>query len=289
MTRMSENCSTSSEESVCVATPDTSDLESRPVELKLTAENLVDLDVPVDPQISPSGRQVVYSLQPATKAGPYGVSSLWIADIGEEHSAQQLTWGNCKDEQAQWSPDNEHIVFISDRAKPGKSSTIYILSVQALESPCHITSPENMRKISSCKWNSDGTYIAYLSADEKTPEQKASEEAKNDAIIYHSAWEYHRLRCVDVKTGDVTTLFQEDNHVNEFTWKPNSTQIAYVLHETPDLNSAAHKGVSFGIVDLDDKLPHTICSFPGAVSNLTWVGQDLYFLGGATPALRTGT
>ena len=60
---------------------------------EVTAEALVDLPLPHDVHISPDGRKVVYSVSPIGKAGEHEVSSLWIADVGKEHSARQITSG----------------------------------------------------------------------------------------------------------------------------------------------------------------------------------------------------
>ena len=70
----------------------------------LTAAALVDLECPEDVRVSASGKHAVYCLRPATKTGEYETASLWIADVGKERSARQLTSGLFKDESPQWSP-----------------------------------------------------------------------------------------------------------------------------------------------------------------------------------------
>jgi len=95
--------------------------------------------------------------------------------------------------------DEKHVAFISDRGERGKSSAIYILSLSGGEA-YPITEFKNEKPISSLAW-SPGKYIAYLSTDEKTPEQQKKEEDKLDARVYGGEWEYHRLRCVHVGGG----------------------------------------------------------------------------------------
>jgi len=261
---------------------------------ELTAEALVDLKIPKDLQISPDGLQCVYSLHPASKKQEHEVSSIWIADIGSEHSARPLTSGPFKDEQPQWSPDGKHIAFVSDRAKHGESSAIYLVPNTSGE-PVAITKAENKKKISNFSWNPNGKDIAFLSPDEKTAEKEAKEKRKDDAKVYAEDWEYNRLRCVDVKSGEVTTLFGEDHHVSHFAWKHDSTEIAYVVQETPDKNSAAYHGVTFARLSMTTRKTSLICNFPGPISHLCWWSKTtpetpwvpppgfLYFLAGMSP------
>ena len=113
----------------------------------LTAAALADLESPEHARVSASGKRVVYCLRPATKKGEYETSSVWIADVKKERSARRSTSGLFKDESPQWSPDGTTIAFISDRARHGQSSAIYLLPVDSSE-PFPITDPKNEKKIS---------------------------------------------------------------------------------------------------------------------------------------------
>ena len=64
----------------------------------LTPEALVDLQCPEDVRLAPSGTHVVYCLRPASRRGDHETSSLWTAEVGKEHSAQQFTSGLFNDD-----------------------------------------------------------------------------------------------------------------------------------------------------------------------------------------------
>jgi hypothetical protein len=66
---------------------------------QVTVESIVDLNIPKEVRISPSGHQVVYTLKPATKKSKHPVSSIWLADIGKEYPARQITSGLFNDAQ----------------------------------------------------------------------------------------------------------------------------------------------------------------------------------------------
>lgn len=50
-------------------------------------------------------------------------------------------------------------------------------------------------------------------------------------------WEYNRLYLVDIKTGAISSAFEEEIHVVDFTWNDVGTEIAIVTHRTPHIES----------------------------------------------------
>ncbi len=243
----------------------------------LSAENLLDLVVPRDVRLSPDGTRVIYSANCYGKNGDNAVCSIWVADVGKEKSARQLTSGKFNDTSPRWSSDGKSIAFLSDRAKAGESSAIYLLSMDGGEAYA-ITRAENRRGIDSFDWSPNGSFIAYLSADEKSAEHEQKEKDKDDADVYGENWEYNRLRLLHVATREVTTLVEKDAHVADFAWSEESLELAYTLHETPDLNSAGYKVVSIERVSISDKKVCSICKIPGPVQALVWSARLIYFL-----------
>ena len=72
-------------------------------------------------------------------------------------------------------------------------------------------------------------------------------------------------------------------HVKGFAWNEDFTQIAYVLHETRDLNSAGYKGVRFERISISHGTRTSICAFPEPTNQLIWFRTYLYLLAGAVP------
>lgn len=249
----------------------------------LTPEALADLQCPEDVRLAPSGKHVVYCLRPASKRGDHETSSLWVAEVGKEHSARQLTSGHFNDELPRWAPDSKTIAFVSDRAEPGHCSAIYFLSMPPLSEPIPITEPKNKKNIVSLKWSPDGHYVAFLSPDEMTVEEESKLASGDDAIVYNTNWNYNRLRYFNLETHTTLTLFKKPFHVNEFAWKSNSDQIFYVLQLTPEYNSALYRGVTLEKLSLHTANVISLCMFPGPVSSLSWSESAMYFLGGVSP------
>ena len=100
---------------------------------ELTPEQLVDLPVPTEIQISPDGKLVVFSSSPIAHPRGCRSSTLWVATVGQSRSARQLTAGESHDRLPRWSSNSSAIAFLSDRASPGKSCAIYLLHLQGGE------------------------------------------------------------------------------------------------------------------------------------------------------------
>jgi dipeptidyl aminopeptidase/acylaminoacyl peptidase len=245
----------------------------------LTAEALVDLEKPKDVRLSPDGSRVVYSTSPMGRRGKHTISSIWIADVGKEFSARQITSGLTNDVMPQWSLNGESIAFISDRAEPGESSAIYFLSMKGGEA-YPMTSPRNHKTITSFGWSPDGKYIAYLSPDEKAANIKARERNGDDTKVYGENWEFNRLRCLHPLTRIITTLSRDGRHVDQFTWSGDSSDIAFVLHATPEVSSAGYSGVEFEKVNLSSGQISGLGSFAGPIQRLLWYETHLLFLAG---------
>ncbi len=240
---------------------------------EVTAEGLMDIPVPHDVRISPDGTKVVYSVRTTTRSGEHATSSLWLADVGKEHSARQITSGLFNDQLPQWSPrpsDMGEVAFISDRAKPGESSAIYIVSPSGGGEPYFVTKTENKKQIAGFKWSPNQQFIAFLSPDEKGKDQEAREKATGEAKVYGEDWEYNRIRCVHLATREVVTLLEESFHVTDFAWKGDSSEIACITQETPEVDSAGFHGTTFRKVSVAQG-KHMLLSkekFPGPARNL---------------------
>ncbi|MCJ1309509.1 hypothetical protein MMC25_003169 [Agyrium rufum] len=249
----------------------------------LTAEDLVDREVPKELCLSPTGKHVAYTLAPVSKKDKHPVSSIWVAQPGKEHSARQLTSGQYNDRSPQWSADETTIAFISDRAKAGEASAVWCMPLQGGGEAYSVTKPDSQAAIQSMKWSPSGKYIAYLSPDDKAAERKAREEAQNDVHVYGEDWDFGRLRLLHFSTREIKTLVSMEKHVSHFTWSEDSSEVAFALVDDPDINTTRLKGLSLNRISIPDAKSVHISDYPGSIADLTWSGANLYFCGEEIP------
>ncbi|KAH6974314.1 hypothetical protein BKA56DRAFT_659048 [Ilyonectria sp. MPI-CAGE-AT-0026] len=147
---------------------------------KELAQAICDLEIPNRIRFSPDGQKVLYSttLNGDQRKGEHPISTLWLASTAEPGSSRQLTSGLFNDTTPTWHPSGNQIAFSSDRSKPGESSAIWCLRLDGGDAT-PITPTENAQGIDMFAFSPNGETIAYVSADEKSPELKEKEE-KNE-------------------------------------------------------------------------------------------------------------
>ena len=244
---------------------------------ELTPELIADQLFPQDVQIAPDGKQVAYTLAPASKKEEHRTGAIWIASTDRVKEARQFTTGEAHDWHPRWSPDGTHLAFLSDRAKRG-TAQLYFIAADGGEALA-LTPINNKKSVDDFAWSPGGGQIAFISVDEPTEEDEKKEKEREDARVYGEKWPYARLRLLSLATREITTLVAGERHIADFTWHPQGTEVAYVVQQTPDLEAHAHEVVIERIAIAGGE-PQTVCHFPCAVSSLTWSqdGSTLYFL-----------
>jgi len=197
-----------------------------------------------DPQISPDGTRVLFTVQFADRIGtPY--TRLWIGDLAAK-SARPWGAGDGQEGSApRWSPDGTRVAF-SGRTGDGKSGILIANADATNITPLADVTGTNHplpRAGERVAWSPDGSKIAFVSA---TPGPEPAMEADPIVITRYlyrpaSGWggrfnDNRRLHLfvVDVATKQVTQLTDGTNYEHSIEWSPDGKSLAFLSNHEPD-------------------------------------------------------
>jgi len=120
---------------------------------RLTVADYLEFEQVQDPQISPDGRQIIYTRRSVDKMNDRWDSSLWIMDADGSRNRFLIKGGN-----ARWSPGGDRILFIAadDNDKP----QLFVRWMNADGAVSQVTRVTVTP--SSPKWSPDGQHIAFV-------------------------------------------------------------------------------------------------------------------------------
>jgi dipeptidyl aminopeptidase/acylaminoacyl peptidase len=109
-----------------------------------------------EPQISPDGKWVAYTLSTPDLDANRSVSNIWLVPVSAGASMQLTQSGH--DSSPTWSPDGKTLAFLSSR---DGNSQVYLLSLEGGEAQefTHLSTGADI-----VKWSPDGKTIAFTSS-----------------------------------------------------------------------------------------------------------------------------
>lgn len=246
---------------------------------------LCNLEIPNAIKLSPDRRKVLYATQLywGHHAGKQAVSTLWLASTRQPNSSRQLTSGLFKDCNPAWHPNGENVAFVSDRAKPGEKWAIYSLRTEEGSAADPLMLTENAQAISAFAFSPDGNLIAFLSADEKTAEQKKRDEDGEDVQVWGEDWALARLRIVDLQSKQIRSL-KLGRHVTALSWSSDGNRLSISSTKTPHIEEPDLTGSVISVVDTQLTTVQDLCHFPGRLGDLTWAKDGKQYFTAGVPA-----
>ena len=127
----------------------------------LNEETYMEMETVGSPNISPDGKQIIFTRGWVDKMNDRQASNLWIADSKGER-IRELTHGNWRDSSPVWSPDGKRIAFISDR---DGTDQIHVMWLDTRE-VAQLTHLE--RTPSTLRWSPDGKMLLFTMFYEDT-------------------------------------------------------------------------------------------------------------------------
>jgi dipeptidyl aminopeptidase/acylaminoacyl peptidase len=245
-----------------------------------------------DPQISPDGQWVSYSVGSANLDEDKLVERIWMspASGGE---ALPLTAEGVSSSHPRWSRDGKFLAFLSARDE-GKTQ-VWILDRQGGEAQKLTDTPQDVEDFA---WSPEGKRLVLVLRDPKPEELEAAQskgkdnagkgkdkkpktpkpwvvdrlQFKRDTVGYLDRRRTH-LYLFDLARKSLTQLTSGDFDDNEPVWSPDGARIAFTSNRSlPDPDRSYNSDIWIVAADNQDKgaLLTRVTSNPGEDSQPAW-------------------
>lgn len=264
----------------------------------LVADDLYRLQEVADPQFSPDGEWIAYTVSTPDRAADADRTHVWLARW-DGREAIQATRSAASEHTPRWSPAGGQLAFLSDRADTKAGDQIWLLDLAGGEAQqrSHFASP-----VTGFAWSPDGKRIVFSAQVPAVPDEDPDKPApividrlqfKSDDAGYLRGERSH-LFLMDVGSGAVTAL--TDGAYDELhpAWSPDGGQIVFLSKRGADPD-ATNNWDLYSIAPQAGAVARALTTNPGADGDAddSWLsgpprfsadGRRIAYLAGGAPA-----
>src|SRR3989441_13302456 len=187
-----------------------------------------------EPQISPDGAWVAYTVSTADTAEDRNKSAVWMASWDGTRNVR-LTTSKPGEDAPRWSPDGRWLAFLSSR--DDEHTQIWLLDRQGGEGRKVTTLPSD---VADYVWAPDGKRIALVVEDADPAKPKTPPPIVIDRFQFkqdesgYLGQQHRHLYLLDVESGKTTRLTTGDYDELLPAWSPDGKSLAFVSKRRPD-------------------------------------------------------
>jgi dipeptidyl aminopeptidase/acylaminoacyl peptidase len=215
-----------------------------PAKRLLTADDIYRLQQVSDPQVSPDGKWIAYTVTRMDRGADKLRSAIWMVNW-EGTQDLQVTSGPDKDTMPRWSPDGKSLAFLSARPAEGKAQ-VWLLDRRGGEAR-QLTSVKG--DIVSFDWSPDSKRLVLVMKDAGEESGEASDSKpkapkpivieryhfKEDIEGYLTASSRDYLYLFEIESQKLEALTGDKNYdETNPAWSPDGLLLAFIGNQVKD-------------------------------------------------------
>jgi dipeptidyl aminopeptidase/acylaminoacyl peptidase len=256
----------------------------------ITIDDLAQIKLAGDPQLSPDGTTVAYTVKLTNVEKNKYFTHLWLQPIADD-TPRQFTFGEVSDTAPRWSPDNQSIAFIRNK---DRKSQVWLLSVDGGEPRALSEMPDG--GISDLHWSPNGKQLAFAFRPaaagwtrDANKKREESGKSKPPRIINHPRYrldgegfhdERQHVWVCDTVSGKAIQISNGDYDDSAITWSPDSRTIAFASNRVPDADRHSYRS-DIWLVPARGGKPKRLETPVGSKAGLAWSpnGKTIAYIG----------
>jgi len=256
----------------------------------ITIEDLLRLKFVSDPQISPNGSQVIFTVKAVDEKRNRYLSHIWAADTATG-TVRQLTSGEANDRLPRWSRGSDRIAFLRTE---DRRTQIWIISATGMN-PRQLTHLEE-GNIGALQWSPNGSRLAFTFRPTHPDWTQAAHEEREEKGLSDPPRVINRLRyksegtgfldchrhiwICNAATGEARQITEGDYDATGPAWSPDGKEIAFLANRSNDPDARPYQ-VDIWIVSKAGGDLQKVFTPSGYKESLSWSpdGKQIAYIG----------
>ncbi len=259
---------------ICLTPPD--DIAAqRPVE----ARDLLRVRVVSDPQLSPDGAWVAYTVTTSDTAEDQRDADVWMTGWDGKRSVR-LTFTKEREHSPRWSPNGRYLAFLSSRDDPREVEQVWLLDRLGGEAQRVTDLPGG---VSDYAWSPDGTRLALIAPDpdpdQHVPGQDSTRKRPRPIVVNRFRFKYDEVGYLTDRREHLYVFALEGRKAELITpgaydelspaWSPDGRSIAFLSRRGPDYERADNWDL-YVVPARAGAEPRQLTTFAGADMDPAW-------------------